>query len=95
MAIDYDTIRDNEQQKPLLPVARGHAADDAGEANGNDHPDGWSLDPETLVGNDTVVIVPPQIGEFTCTECFLVKSRSQFDHDAPAGPVCRDCAVES
>lgn len=93
MAIDYDTIRDSEQQN-ILPVGRGHASDDAGADNGNDHPDGWELAPETLSDNDAVVIVPAQVGEFTCVECFLVKSRSQLDHEGAAGPVCRDCALD-
>ena len=38
-----------------------------------------------------VVVLPPQADEFTCVECFLVKHRSQLDHDTKLGPVCTEC----
>jgi hypothetical protein len=40
-----------------------------------------------------VVVLPPQADEFTCISCFLVKHRSQLDHDEKLGSVCRECAA--
>jgi hypothetical protein len=37
-------------------------------------------------------VLPPQADEFTCVECFLVKHRSQLDHDSKLGPVCGECS---
>ena len=31
--------------------------------------------------------------EFICSECFLVKHRSQLDHTTEDGPVCKECAA--
>jgi hypothetical protein len=39
-----------------------------------------------------VVVLPPQADEFTCVECFLVKHRSQLDHETKLGPVCGECS---
>ena len=39
-----------------------------------------------------VVVLPPQEDEFTCIECFLVKHRTQIDHETTAGAVCIECA---
>ena len=40
-----------------------------------------------------VVVLPPQADEFTCVNCFLVKHRSQLDHDTKLGPICAECAA--
>ena len=40
-----------------------------------------------------VVVLPPQVDEFTCVECFLVKHRSQLDHETKLGAICRECAA--
>ncbi len=37
-------------------------------------------------------MLPPQEDEFTCIECFLVKHRTQIDHETTAGAVCIECA---
>jgi hypothetical protein len=39
-----------------------------------------------------VVVLPPQADEFTCVECFLVKHRSQVDHETKLGSVCQECS---
>jgi hypothetical protein len=39
-----------------------------------------------------VVVLPPQADEFTCVSCFLVKHRSQIDHQEKLGPICIECA---
>jgi hypothetical protein len=40
-----------------------------------------------------VVVLPPQADEFTCVSCFLVKHRSQIDHQSKLGPICLECAA--
>jgi hypothetical protein len=40
-----------------------------------------------------VVVLPAQADEFTCVECFLVKHRSQIDHESKLGPICLECAA--
>jgi hypothetical protein len=37
------------------------------------------------------VVLPPQADEFTCVSCFLVKHRSQLDHETKLGPICIEC----
>jgi hypothetical protein len=39
------------------------------------------------------VVLPPQADEFTCVSCFLVKHRSQIDHQEKLGPICQECAA--
>jgi hypothetical protein len=39
------------------------------------------------------VVLPAQEDEFTCANCFLVKHRSQLDHEGADGPICRECAA--
>jgi hypothetical protein len=39
-----------------------------------------------------VVVLPPQADEFTCVSCFIVKHRSQLDHEEKLGPICNECA---
>ena len=39
-----------------------------------------------------VEVKPRQEDEFTCVECFLVKHRTQIDHETAAGAVCVECA---
>jgi hypothetical protein len=40
-----------------------------------------------------VVVLPQQDDEFTCMNCFLVRHRSQLDHQSDIGPICRECAA--
>jgi hypothetical protein len=40
-----------------------------------------------------VVVLPAQEDEFTCVNCFLVKHRSQLDHEDAGGPICSECAA--
>jgi len=40
-----------------------------------------------------VVVLPPQADEFTCVQCFLVKHRSQLDHEEKLGLICQECAA--
>ena len=58
-----------------------------------DNPSGFELPGADLSDLELdVVVLPPQEDEFTCIECFLVKHRTQIDHETTAGAVCIECA---
>ena len=40
----------------------------------------------------TMVVIPKQADEFTCTSCFLVQHRSRLASHQGEPPVCTDCA---
>jgi hypothetical protein len=60
--------------------------DEADTAEGIDLP-GADLSGEELV----VTIVPPQLDEFTCMSCFLVRHRSQVAREKDGMKFCGDC----
>ena len=97
MATDYDAPRkpDNddtesiEALKERVPDKLSGAVD----AEDADNPGGFELAGADLSDMELdVVVLPPQDDEFTCVSCFLVKHRSQVDHEEKLGPVCKDCA---
>ncbi|MGB3413092.1 MAG: DUF4193 family protein [Microbacteriaceae bacterium] len=95
MATDYDAPRKTDDDtesiealKERVPDSRSSAVD----GDDNDGVGGFELPTESLVDLDDVVVLPPQKDEFTCVECFLVKHKSQLDHEEKLGPVCVDCS---
>lgn len=99
MAADYDaprtTATDDDTEsieafKERAPQATGLSADlDDGDTAG-----GFELDaPDLTDATLDVVVLPIQDDEFTCTECFLVRPRTQHDHNSAHGPVCFECAA--
>lgn len=95
MATDYDAPRktddDNESIEALkerVPDKRSGSVD----ADDADNPSGFELPGADLSDMELdVVVLPAQDDEFTCAECFLVKHRSQIDHDSAYGPICKEC----
>lgn len=96
MATDYDAPRKSaeddaesiEALKERVPES-GAAQMDADDA---DNP-GFELAGADLSNVELdVVVLPQQEDEFTCTNCFLVRHHSQFNHDGEFGPVCAECA---
>jgi len=64
------------------------------DAEDADNPSGFELPGADLSDLELdVVVLPPQEDEFTCVECFLVKHRTQIDHETAAGAVCVECAA--
>ena len=44
--------------------------------------------------DSSVTVIPMQGDEFICSNCFLVKHRSQLAYTTPDGkPVCKECAA--
>ena len=83
MATDY-----MEAMKERIPDKMSGVVDvDEGDAESFNLGDNDLTDAEL-----DVVVLPPQQDEFTCSVCFLVKSRAQLDHLGELGPVCKECA---
>ena len=98
MATDYDAPRktDEESEDSIeeLKTRRndknsGKVDEDEVEAAETFELPGADLSHEEL----TVRVLPRQADEFTCASCFLVKHRSQIDHETPYGYVCKECAA--
>jgi hypothetical protein len=97
MATDYDAPRKSEDDNnnESIEALKARRPDNAGSIDSEDADNPGSFD---LPGADLsnveldVVVLPPQQDEFTCMSCFLVKHRSQLDHEGAQGPICRDCA---
>ena len=99
MATDYDTPRktDDELSEDSLEELKARRADLASstvDVDETELAESHELPGADLSGEElTVRVVPKQEDEFTCSNCFLVKHRSQLDHDGADGPICSECAA--
>jgi hypothetical protein len=97
MATDYDAPRKSEDDTESIQALQERVPDALSASV--DVEDADNLGSVELAGQDlanvelNIVVLPPQADEFTCGECFLVKHRSQRDHDTKLGPVCRECSA--
>ncbi|UJP11086.1 DUF4193 domain-containing protein [Microbacterium sp. KUDC0406] len=97
MATDYDAPRKSEDDSSESIEALKERVPDnrAGSSNDEDSDNpGFELAGADLSDVELdVVVLPAQQDEFTCMSCFLVKHRSQLDHEGPEGPICKECAA--
>lgn len=96
MATDYDAPRKTEEDADSIEALKERVPDKLTGSVDSDDADnpGFELAGADLSDVDLdVVVLPPQDDEFTCVECFLVRHRSQMDHDSKLGPVCRECSI--
>lgn len=96
MATDYDAPRKTEEDADSIEALKERVPDKLTGSVDSDDADnpGFELAGADLSDIDLdVVVLPPQDDEFTCIECFLVRHRSQMDHDTKLGPVCRECSL--
>ena len=98
MATDYDAPRKTEEDLPLSrwrPFRRPAAAARRPlviDVDENDTAEGIDLPGADLSGEElTVIVVPEQSDEFTCSSCFLVRHRSQVAREKNGMKYCRDC----
>ena len=95
MATDYDAPRKTEDDSDSIEALKERVPDKMSgvvDVEDADNPGGFELPGADLSDLDLdVVVLPPQADEFTCVSCFLVKHRSQLDHESKLGPVCREC----
>ncbi len=96
MATDYDAPRKSEDDSESIEALKERVPDKMSgvvDVDDADNPGGYELPAEILTDDDlNVVVLPPQADEFTCINCFLVKHRSQIDHEEKLGPICIECA---
>lgn len=95
MATDYDAPRKSDEETDSIEAlkervpSKGASAIDSEDA---DNP-GFELAGADLSDLELdVVVLPQQEDEFTCVNCFLVRHRSQMDHETDLGPICAECA---
>ena len=99
MATDYDAPRnktDEESQSEsleALQASRGSGAQTAViNLDENDTAEGIDLPGADLSGEElTVMVIPEQSDEFTCSSCFLVRHRSQVAKEKNGLKYCREC----
>ncbi len=97
MATDYDAPRKNDDDTESIDALKERVPDKLSAAidvDDADNPGSFELAGQDLADVDLdVVVLPPQADEFTCVSCFLVKHRSQIDHEEKLGFICRECAA--
>lgn len=95
MATDYDAPRKTDDDTDSIQALQERVPDKMSgvvDVDDADNP-GFELAGQDLADLDLdVIVLPPQADEFTCVSCFLVKHRSQLDHQEKLGPVCAECA---
>ncbi len=95
MATDYDAPRKTDEDTDSIQALQERVPDKLSGVVDLDDSDnlGFELGGQDLADLDLdVVVLPAQADEFTCISCFLVKHRSQLDHQEKLGAVCRECA---
>lgn len=93
MATDYDAPRKSEEETESIEALKEPKGASAIDTEDADNP-GFELAGADLSDIELdVVVLPQQDDEFTCVSCFLVRHRSQMDHETDLGPVCRECAA--
>jgi hypothetical protein len=97
MATDYDAPRKTEDDSESIEALKERVPDRMSgvvDVEDADNPGGFDLPGADLSDLDLeTVVLPPQADEFTCVSCFLVKHRSQIDHEEKLGPICQECAA--
>lgn len=97
MATDYDAPRKTEDDSESIEALKERVPDkmsSAVDVEDADNPGSFDLAGADLSDVELdVVVLPPQADEFTCVNCFLVKHRSQIDHETKLGPICLECAA--
>ena len=91
MATDYDAPRKSEDESESIEALKERVPDKMSgsvDVEDSDNPSGADLSDLEL----DVVVLPPQQDEFTCMSCFLVKHRSQVDHEEAIGFICTECS---
>jgi Domain of unknown function (DUF4193) len=97
MATDYDAPRKTDEDTESIQALQERVPDKLSgvvDVEDADNPGSFELAGQDLADLDLdVVVLPPQADEFTCVSCFLVKHRSQIDHEEKLGPICQECAA--
>lgn len=96
MATDYDAPRKTDDDSDSIEALKERVPDKMSgvvDVDDADNPGSFELAGQDLSDLDLdVVVLPPQEDEFTCVSCFLVKHRSQLDHEEKLGFICQECS---
>ena len=96
MATDYDAPRKNDDDSESIEALKERVPDKMSgvvDVDDSDNPGGFELPGADLSDLDLdVVVLPPQADEFTRVNCFLVKHRSQNEHQTKLGSICLECS---
>ncbi|WP_371152302.1 DUF4193 domain-containing protein [Buchananella felis] len=98
MATDYDAPRKNEDDVSEdsleeLKARRNEAGSSSVDEDETEAAEGFELPGADLSNEElTVRVLPRQVDEFTCSQCFLVHHRSQLAFEENGQPVCQECA---
>ncbi len=99
MATDYDAPRKTEDDSESIEALKERVPDKLSgsvDVEDADNPSGFELPGADLSDLELdVVVLPPQEDEFTCSNCFLVKHRSQLDHETQDGRLSARSALRS
>lgn len=104
MAQDYDRPKDkddDDDDEETVKSLAGAQNDNDGSDDGDDDDDEEAIAenyelPGAVIKNadSSVTVIPTQEDEFICSNCFLVKHRSQFAYMKDGQPICKECAAE-
>ena len=96
MAQDYDSPRNkDDDEESLQALGKGQNSSSDIDDDENAIAEDYELPGADLSNEDSsVTVIPMQGDEFICSECFLVKHRSQLAYMTDDNqPVCKDCAA--
>ena len=99
MATDYDAPRktDDDISEDSIEELKSRRADQQSsnvDVDETEHAEGFELPGADLSSEElSVVVLPRQADEFTCTSCFLVHHRSQLAGEKNGQPICTECAA--
>ena len=97
MAQDYDSPRNKDEDEESLQALGKGAQNSSSDIDDDENSiaEDYEL-PGADLSNEhaSVTVIPMQGDEFICSECFLVKHRSQLAGTSADGqPVCKECAA--
>lgn len=97
MAQDYDSPRNKDEDEESLQALGKSSQNASGDIDDDENAiaEDYELPGADLSNEDSsVTVIPMQGDEFVCSQCFLVKHRSQLAYtDEDGQPVCEECAA--
>lgn len=93
MATDYDAPRKSDDDNESLEALKERSPEKTAGTTDVDETDvdGFGVQEVAIPEELEVIVLPPQEDEFTCTECFIVKHRSQLGQKRKGKNVCQEC----
>ena len=97
IAQDYDSPRNKDEDEESLQALGKNSQNSAADMDDDENAiaEDYELPGADLSNEDaSVTVIPMQGDEFICSQCFLVKHRSQLAYTTDDGqPVCKECAA--